>query len=309
MNPTQVEWKYFFSDGAAPDPAYVNIRDLEWFNSSIREEVERMWQEYSEFCPDNDFLSQARVDFNSMGWQMQLTVLLKKMGFNLQKCETEGPDICFLRSGIRHWVEAVSANKGDGDDAVPIYHDKFAHPVPEDQIILRLRSVIEDKFKKYQGWIKKNIIDSSEPFIIAINAGKLILADLSPEVSFAEKAVFPIGKMGWSVEVGTGKASEVIHTFRDRIIKRSDAEVKTDLFMTAHYGGISGIMFSPHHFSNSYNRNGADFTFIHNPNSNVQVPRELFQFGRERWVECGELRGKDWPPFVQPKISEQKEES
>ncbi|MCH7761739.1 hypothetical protein IIA15_10140, partial [candidate division TA06 bacterium] len=181
----------FFQSGESRDQLYSHVREYEPLQE-VRTAVEEMWKKYKPLCPDPDFLSQAKEDFISCTWQMHLTIILIDQGFNLKKPPKNGPDICLPFDSSHCWIEAVSPTAGDGPDAVP---DLKIGNLPEEQIILRLRSSIEYKTEQYRDWLLKGIVVEDDPCIIAVNGGKIPLAYLhvEGEPSFIEKAVFPIG--------------------------------------------------------------------------------------------------------------------
>lgn len=283
----------FGPGGPAFDVGYVSTRDVEW-KAPIRASIEAFWEDYESLCPDPHFLEMAKTDFISAVWQMQLTVLLKGRGFSLVKTNEEGPDISFKRNGKRCWIEAIAPTPGDGADAVPTPRPDFVTHLPEERIILRLRSAIRDKIEQHRAWLTAGLVEQDEPFIIAVNAGKIPGADLAPEVSFMEKALFALGREGWRVEIPSGRISGLHFPFRDRILKRSGAPVQTNIFLNGEAPLVSGVIFSPDHVGNTHSMAGRDLITIYNPTASNPVPRALFPFGREKWVKGGLLYTTDW---------------
>lgn len=107
----------FFTEEPAKDPAYISVRD-DPHRAHVRERIEQLWARYRPYCPDRHFLMEARRAFHARTWEMYLAVTLLQHGFELERAPPAGPDILFTLGGRRVWVEAVTAERGTGPDAV-----------------------------------------------------------------------------------------------------------------------------------------------------------------------------------------------
>jgi hypothetical protein len=73
--------------------------------------------------------------------------------------------------------------------------------------------------------------------------------------------------------------------YQDKIIKRSGAQVLTDIFFSKEYSGISGVLFSNVNLWHYPRKLGSDFLFIHNYRSKNPVPLGWLGMGIEFWWE------------------------
>lgn len=273
----------FFETGEAPDPAYTLNRDnpnRAW----LKDTVNSLWAQFQPICGDSNFQSQAKVDFHSAVWTIQVAGLLISRGLKLAKTTGHGPDLCIDLDGRRCWIEAINLNSGVGRDAVRRPPPDQTGHLPEDQIVLRITAGIREKYLKYETWILENIIPADEPYVIAINAGMLGDADLAIGPSFLEKAVFALGRAAWIINIPSGENRGVIHPHRPEIQKSNQSSVNCDGFLTNAYSGVSGIIYTPHHIANNSNRDGTDWIFVHNPMAAHPIERATFRFGVEKWV-------------------------
>ena len=264
----------FFQSGVSRDPLYSHVRDYEPLQE-VRTAIEEMWKKYNPLCPDPDFLSQAKEDFISCTWQMHLTILLIDQGFNIKKPPKNGPDNCLIIDNKHCWIEGVAPTAGDGPDAVQV---RKIDTLPEEKIILRFLSSIENKMAQYRDWLSKGIVSQSEPFIIAGNGGKIPLAylHLKGEPSFIEKAVFPIGNRQFHLALNSGEIINESYAKRESILKTSGTEIPTTLFIDNDYQGITAVMFSPHWIADSWNRYGSDIETVHNFSAKNPIPLGIF---------------------------------
>ncbi|MGE4234084.1 MAG: hypothetical protein AB7F43_12220 [Bacteriovoracia bacterium] len=84
------------------DPEYKKTRDLSFeLVQERRDWLEAAWIDYQHLCPEDplEFIRGAQIDFGSAVWQMLLTVLLKRKGFDLVRPQQTGPDIILNLNG------------------------------------------------------------------------------------------------------------------------------------------------------------------------------------------------------------------
>lgn len=138
-----------FQPGAAPDPAYCNLRDLE-HNEELKAFCESLWQRYSPYA-DRHFLAEIRTQFNQRFWEMYLGVAILNHGYKLHRVGDHGPEFGIDINGRRYWLEAITPTSGEGPDAVPPleYGARAARRVPQEQIILRITSALATKRAKW----------------------------------------------------------------------------------------------------------------------------------------------------------------
>ena len=255
--------------------------------------VEAFWAAYREYCPDNHFRENARSNFNSMVWQMRLTILLKRYGLELLKVSAQGPDIRVKREEVTSLVETVAARPGVGADAVPPPPEKHAYHPPFDKIILRIRNSISVKVAQRLSWVEAGVVQDKEPFIIAITSGEMSDSVYPPdEMSFAERAVFPVDYGAWHGTIGAPLEDVEFRYGNRTAVKRSSGSlVSTTVFTEPEFSKISAIAYSPHHLVNYalLTPEGRDVQLIHNPLADHPVPKGYFGFGEEVWVEDGHI--------------------
>ncbi len=115
-----------------------------------------------------------------------------------KQTRAKGPDIKIDHASTTIWVEAVIPTSGDPSkpDSVPNLQMGVAQQVPDDQIILRYRSAIYDKFNKYCEYLKDKggIITEKDCYIIALNGCKIRHGDREPP-----RIVRSVLPFGWEV--------------------------------------------------------------------------------------------------------------
>jgi hypothetical protein len=186
-------------------------------------------------------------------------------------------------------IETVAARPGTGADAVPSPPIGETYHPPFDRIILRIRNAIAGKFEQRRQWINAGIVQETEPFIIAITTGEMSDSVYPPDqMSFAERAVFPVDYGAWNVPVGAPvDGVKFSYGSRPEIQRTSGATVSTTVFMDPAFSAISALAFTPHHAVNYFQLipEGRDVQLIHNPLASQPIPRGYFGFGTEVWVE------------------------
>lgn len=246
MNTTHL----FFSKDNVPDPFYACIRD-DPSRKDDRNFVEELWQEYAPYA-EPEFLEDAKRDFHAKTWEMYLACVFLKNGFQLQKkTKKEGPDICLLVQQKPIWIEAIAPGSGTGADAVPGYEYGVVFETPKDKVLLRFTSAIEEKRKKYQNYLKDKIINKSDPYIIAVNGGRIPHAIV--------------------VDIISG-----LFSYRDTIKKSNGALVSTNIFEDETYNGISAVLYSVSNVVIHPRNIGTEIQFIHNPLADNKLPHCIF---------------------------------
>lgn len=294
--------KDIFSATNATDEDYIFIRDDK--NSvELRELLNSLW---SKFFPlaDSNFVDEISNDFHPRFWEMYLANVLLNNGMKLSSKDF-GPDICVDSGDKSVWVEAIAPTKGNGADAVPVQEKNGqASNVPEDKIILRLRSAIEEKHRKYLKYISNNTMSKSDPYVIAINGYQLPSWMCQTAPSFIEKAVYPLGCHTVTFNKKTKNIVDRGIEYRPEIIKQNNATVDTTVFQNPDYAGISAIIFSCANVwglkssqlweSDSPGLVGKDFQVLHNSLANNPIKHGWLKVGREYWESENQLHTKEW---------------
>jgi len=247
-----------------------------------------LWVTYEKYS-DTNFKKEIRSDFYARYWEMYLTCVLLNRGFTLQ-CPKPGPDI-LTKNNPEVWIEAIAPNSGNPDlpDSVPPvkYGDVQSHP--SDQIILRYRAAIREKYdNKYCHYRRKGIISETDPYVIAVSSCKIQIASLHPPVPEIIKSVFPLGFQ--QIHIGT-KDGEVVghdYQYRAEIKKECGSPVSTDIFLDPHFKHLSGVLYSSATPANNHNLDGIEYMFVHNPNAVNKIPENYFNFGKEYIAKASE---------------------
>jgi len=149
------------------DLGYQNVRDEPCLKKE-KEFVESLWSLYKPYA-DRHFKEDATKHFQERFWEMYLGATLLKYDFKIDSHNEKGPEFVTKLNSKRCWFEAITPSPGAGPDAVPEmeYGAKIAIRVPTDEITLRLRHAIHEKYKKYQHYVDEGIIGNDESYIIA----------------------------------------------------------------------------------------------------------------------------------------------
>ena len=285
----------FFLNSAECDPGYRNVRDSSdlcgFKNYELKNYVESLWRDYRPYA-DNHFLSDACRHFQERFWEMYLGVTFLKHGFSINRDKNAGPEFYLQTETQRKiWIEAIVPGAGDGADAAPPLSPGDASDSPVNEFILRLRHAIEEKKKKYDSDVDKGIISSDDIYIIGINSKRAALIPWDSELPSIVKSVYPMGNPIVSLNNNILEIrEETRHEYRNNIQKKSGSLVSTDVFLDTNYEGISAVIYSNVNCANKPDKFGSDFILIHNAVAKNKLNLGFFKFGREYWIENGELK-------------------
>ncbi|MBG1261071.1 hypothetical protein [Nostoc commune] len=281
----------FFCDKAAEDNEYNVIRDEPRF-SQDKAFIEEMWSEYKQYA-DRHFLSESRKNFKQRIWEMYLTCSLIAKRFSITS-DDKGPDIRILKEGVAIWIEAVAPKAGEKNDAVTKLQDRTTRRVPDDQIKLRYRSAIEEKYnKKYKKYLLDKIIQPNDCYIIAINGSAIPSARREIEIPRIIRSVLPFGNQTLRINEEY-KVVDRYYQYQDQVSKVSGSSVSTDVFLNNQYDGISAVLYSCVDALNRPQEFGDDFVLLHNPLAKNKLERGFIKLGREYWVENSILEYTNW---------------
>lgn len=259
------------------DLAYQNICSADHpINQEIKIFCEGLWNKFEVYA-DSHFLTQIRRNFYERYWEMYLTSSLIDWNFQVQS-PRHGPDILIEDGNNRIWIEAVASGNGDpilNLDVIPEIETGIAQLVPEEKIILRLRSSVENKSAKYHDYIRDSIIRDTEPYIIAINGSKLNFMSRTDDIPYIVKSILPIGDYSYNFASETTSIS-----YRDTIRRVGGADVSTNVFLDDNYRHISAILYSNTHAGRFDEEIGSDYLLIHNPKAINPLPADIIQKGK-----------------------------
>lgn len=284
----------FFCHETAEDNEYNVIRDEPRF-SQDKAFIEEMWSEYKQYA-DKHFLSESRKNFKQRIWEMYLTCSLIAKGFSITSAD-KGPDILISKEGVVIWIEAVAPKAGTGNDAVTELQPQTIRDVPDDQIKLRYRSAIEEKYNiKYKKYLLDKIVKPNDCYIIAINGSAIPSARREIEIPRIIRSVLPFGNETLRINVEESEVLDRYYQYQDQVSKVSGSSVSTDIFLNHQYDGISAVLYSCVGVDslNSPQELGDDFVLLHNPLAKNKLERGLIKLGREYWVENSIVECTNW---------------
>jgi hypothetical protein len=308
----------FFAPGNIHSKVYSTFADINTPQNYINAHhfIESMWLRYEPYA-DTHFLTEVKqsdAKFYQRFWEMYLACSLMEREFSIES-DDEGPDICMAVEGRKVWFEAIVPTKGEGENAfridsqtgpaqgegedeVPILETNVdATKLRPEKIQLRYCSAVKDKYSKYKKYLEKEILSSTDFYIIAINGswilspfGKLLEEDGIPQII---KSVLPIGHSYIKISESGEDVIEQGYTYQNVIVKDNSSEVHKDVFFDEAYAGISAILFSYVDAINHPENFGDDFILIHNPLARNKLPQDFIKAGQEYWVENSDLKFKD----------------
>lgn len=288
--------------GLIHDPLFLHCLK-EKSLSEIRDVIDQMYDEVSNFIPDSNFEDMIQSDFHGAYWQLYITWAFHNYGpSKLIVAEPEGPDITLENGTI---IEVVNATPGEGNNRPKggwggneiegggVVED------PDPKIVLRITGAIAYKEKKYQDWISKKIVKPDQPFVIAINAGLTSLNVLQhpgdPPFSYGAKTVYAVGSlflmMPQNLETLLPEPDKVFTRpdYSPKKIKHNGSEVESDWFLKIDHQEISGLLFSPSHYKITLpNNRMKDLEFLSNGFARNRLPKRMLRGIQNTWVEVNE---------------------
>ena len=289
--------RHLFSPNIEPkDEDYRSLRDDGRY-SEQRDFAEYLWQKYEPYA-DRQFLAAIASEFHPRFWEMYLGCAILKQNITLVSSGNKkrgGPDLCFSRDQDSVWIEAIAPTPGSGVDAVPqLSLSGQAFTVPDVNITLRYTAAISEKSRKYDGYLEKCILTSSDSYIIAVNGQNVYPILLEDEVPRIVKAVLSLGSPSITLNPDTFEIVDQGYAHRPVLWKAKGSQVPTDTFFDPAFSGISGLIFSMADVWTGSRVLGSDFFYVHNPLAANPLPKGWLPIGIEYWVEDDKLRSCNW---------------
>ncbi len=221
-----------------------------------KEMFDSLWKKFSTYA-DPHFLTQVKTSFHQRTWEMYMgNVLITKEQIIASSPRGVGPDF-IVNDNL--YLECVACTRGENDsDAVPEIRTGVG-TVPVDRITLRVTNSIDEKSRKHQGWLEKNSINESLPFVIAINIADQTYPE-NPGMPYTIQALF--GFQHLQVDLKTGKTS---YSHRPWVEKSNGVRIPLHYFNSKNHSSISGILFSNKNVLNHPEKLGDDCIFVNNP--------------------------------------------
>jgi len=125
---------------------------------------------------DPHFEQELDRDPHARLWEMMLAKILSSAGYEPTSAAC-GPDFIIEKDGKRIFIEAICPGPGDegNPNSVPpiVYGAPVFQDVPVPQIVLRIRSALEEKKRKYAQYLAQGIVSEGDICIIAVSSSKI----------------------------------------------------------------------------------------------------------------------------------------
>ena len=280
----------FFAPGDAPSLAYNNIRDLTHGPvPEARRFIEELWARY-QGLEDPHFLQDARTHFLERFWEMYLGVSLMERGLKPTRSGDAGPEFWCEHDGQKIWVEAVAPGPGTGADRVDEPIVGVADYIPIEKILLRFTSAVADKRRRYLAAVDKGLIETSAPYVLAINSRGIPHAPYGSTMPFFLQALLPIGEPTMVIDRSSGEVVDSYHALRETIQKAGGTRISTSTFLDPGSSFISAVLHSGVDCVNRPSVLGGDFCVLHNPSASQPLKMTTFEWCKQYVLVDGDLR-------------------
>lgn len=284
------------SEAVASEHADVRVlRDSR--NTTRHDYLEGLWTRYEPYA-DLSFKDEFARSPHQRFWEMYLACVLMDVGMVLVPAaewrtrKKGAPDLLLkTENHARIWVEATAVTGGSGQDALPdpdvlLHNGGSVRLTPHvvEKILLRYRNALETKTAKDQKYRIEGIIAEDEPYVVALNGGKLpwYWQD-NPVIPRVVGAVLPAGNLiaFWDTQDADSRPLELGVEYRGSVAKKGGASVSTDLFLNPEYCFMSAIISSCINLFSDLPRTVSDFVFVHNPKARNPLPLGWLGIARE----------------------------
>lgn len=240
---------------------------------------------YQYFLPyaDRHFLSDLKRHFHQRTWEMYLTYVFLVNDFSISS-SNKGPDIKISFNGKTIWIECVACESGDGNDSVPpLLYGGNLQDFPEKKMLLRMTNSLDAKFKKYQEYVEKGIVEKNDIYIIALNRSALDHCD--PGIPLILKSLFGFEYLNIPIRMlrdsGGDAEGKSFWSIRKDIVKQNGEPIPMNFFRNEICSGVSAIIYSKTSVLSSLNHpeNMKDeLILVHNPLAINPLDEQTFQF-------------------------------
>jgi hypothetical protein len=244
-----------------------------------------------------DFEQKLDQDPHALLWEMIVAKILKSEGYQPTRAYS-GPDFVVENGGKRVFMEAVCP--GLGDEGRPnsvspiVYGAPIAQKVPVSQIVLRIRSALEEKKRKYAQYLEQGIVVESDICIIAVSSSKIDRASgLWPPAIM--RATHGLGNPYVTFGRDEGVVGEGIDA-RESIPKANGQEVDTTFFLSEGNGLISAVLYSECSFFSLGFDLFKESMLIHNPKAQACLHPGFLERIAEIWTICSH-GGSQWRAY------------
>lgn len=230
-------------------------------DSRVRARLVEVWRWYRDSkLAEPEAVTRLQSCDDAIFWQ-QLSELL--VAHHLCLCglrptrQKAGPDFLIEHAGQRTWIEVICPEpKGIPDEwlAEASPNDVRVYSLPHEQMLLRWTAAIKEKFEKLcgtperpeRGYLAKEIVQSSDAFVIAVN-GRLLRRHGLPQIvgisqyPFCVEATLAVGPYAVTIDRRTLKMTDGGLQHRPCLPKPNGASVPADTFFDQRYASISAV--------------------------------------------------------------------
>jgi hypothetical protein len=297
--------KLFDPSVPAKDQVYTALRDYDDFLDA-RNRVEGLWR-YFEPYADPHFRTEIAVDFQARYWEMYLGCLALRAGLRVMPTKGKGPDLrVTLPGGVNVFIEATAPGPGTGQNRVSEptlikVGDPNAsfEPIPVEQILLRITSGVEEKFRAYDRYLRNQTLQPDAPYVVAVNPGGMTFGRGEYDPPLIIQALFAVGNLMVSFDRDNPEQDDTSYSIRHQISKHGGASVRTNLFLDPEYRGLSAVIFSDASPLSLPRPEGRELKLVHNPYAQNPIDRGLFKVGYEYWVEGTRIHSTNWKELIE----------
>lgn len=230
---------------------------------------------------EKEFSESSPEKFHQRLWEVNLAHFLWDQGFKLQS-SARGPDFFASRNSQTVWIEAVSPLPQnipeDYKEGRSANGGTFASVYPEQEVLLRVTSAINNKFKQYKQYIDTGIVRNDACCVIAVDCGQLgILGDQGiGDYPSTVAAVYPIGPIKMRFWKNTGE-TDAYQSLRWDVPKPNGGEpVSVSPFLDGSYPCICAIL-GAHSYVDGVKRTN----LVHNFTANTRLPLRAITVDKE----------------------------
>jgi hypothetical protein len=260
-------------------------------NMSYNEELfKKVYRKYYEFCensPDKNLrrkLTKLKTSYlevkkncewitNSF-WSVihEIKTYIFISGFGNVKIQNDdypGPDFHQFENKFECVIASFGKTQVENFQRNGINSNVSVTTLPRTKLHLRITNAVKEKKKQYYRNIKNGVINTNDPFILAIDISMLSAEyRILDENRFGELLLVTIGagEMQIVIDKNTMQKSRIDYKRYDVIKKTNNSEVEVAIFLKDDYKFISAILFTSAELKTSYNRDNC--IFMINPNAN-----------------------------------------
>ena len=244
---------------------------------AIRDKLESMWETYQPFA-DLNFRQEFARNVHQRFWEIYLAHHLLDQGKNLisrAKQSIKGPDILIEEEERRIWIEAVAPTPGQcthPDRVPPLLTDENVHPVPGNELLLRVTGSLLEKRKKYLQYSNDGVVEHDDLCIIAFNGGDMEGFEIFGGERYVHDAFYPTRiKVSGEEEWNWGAPW--------RITKSSGKVIEASVFASSEFQHIAGAIISSDSISSLLAK--PNLQYFSNPNCSQSLPQKWMPWSNE----------------------------